>query len=371
MTPYKSPKSGWLWLSLLSFGLLICFVSIEVGFFYPQLDRYFDNTGSLTAQPLASRSRHHLLNSIELLSESTSESSDYTRIRYNLDLAYGLLNINLYLKQYPCTTPALTQIDLLDQQLRQQSHINIELFTRTILPVLKCTDLIDNGQNVMRSALAVDMVATQELHRKILFWGTLLMIAAGLGFWALHVKQCKIINRSKDETDKWIRHAMRDALTGALNRRAFDVDLLRYLERYDESGNIFSILLCDVDYFKQYNDIHGHVEGDKALQDVTQTLSTVLRDRDNLYRYGGEELLIILDNTDKVQAQNVGLRALEQIRNLQLTHPKSEFGFLTISIGCATISETENTTESLIELADKRLYQAKQNGRNCLIKGGG
>ena len=77
-------------------------------------------------------------------------------------------------------------------------------------------------------------------------------------------------------------------------------------------------------------------------------------------------MLIILDNTDKAQAQKVGFRALEKIRALRLPYPKSEFGFLTISIGCATIRETNDATESLVELADKRLYEAKQNGRNCL-----
>ena len=366
MKLFESPKTGWLWLSVVCFGLLIGLISIEVGLFYPQVQRYFDNTGSLTAQPLASRSRHYLLNSLELLSDSASEPSDYSRVQYNMDLAYGLLNIDLYLKRYPCTVPALTQIDILGEQLRRQSHVNLEIFIRTMLPVLKCTDLIDTGQNVMRSALAVEMATNHEIHRRILLWGTFLMIAAGIGFWVLHLKQCRLIIRNKDETNRWIRHAMRDALTGVLNRRAFDVDFARYMERYDETGNLFTILMCDIDYFKQYNDNLGHVEGDKALQHVTQTLSTVLRECDTLYRYGGEEMLIILDNTDKAQAQKIGFRALEQIRALRLPHPKSEFGFLTISIGCATISETKDATESLVELADRRLYEAKQNGRNCL-----
>lgn len=368
MKLYESPKSGWLWLSLSCFGLLVCLISIEVGLFYPQFQRYFDNTGSLTAQPLASRSRHYLLNSIELLARSTDTAASHDNIRQNMDLAYALLDINLYVKRYPCTAPSLEQIDRLERQFHQNPSIDFQQFTSMLLPVLKCTDLIDDGQNSMRSTLATEMAANHLFHRRVLLWGTLLMIAAGFVFWALHMKQCRIISRNKSETNKWIQHAMRDALTGALNRRAFDIDFADYLERYHEQGNVFSILMCDIDYFKQYNDTLGHIEGDRALQYVTQALATVLREDDKLYRYGGEEIVIILDNTDKTQAKNIGLRALEQIRKLRLPHPTAQLEYLTVSIGAATTSERENTTEKLIALADKRLYAAKQDGRNCLIQ---
>lgn len=100
---------------------------------------------------------------------------------------------------------------------------------------------------------------------------------------------------------------------------------------------------------------------------VTDALAKGLRAMDSLYRYGGEELVIILDNANMSQARGIGLRALEVVRELRLPHPQSETGSLTISIGCATSSETDISAKSLLALVDSRLYLAKQGGRNRLV----
>lgn len=360
-------RKGWFWVSMACFGLLIALVSVELGLVYPQVKRYFGNTSSITSQPLASRARKHLLSSLELLYAAPESVANNSQIRNNLDMAYGLLNVNLYLSNYDCTTDALKRIDTLYETLYGQSAPDPREFSYTMLPTLQCVDLIEAGQDKKRSELALKIASMLDFHRRILPWGAVIMVACGIFFFLLHLRQRKLIAHNKDETRKWIHNALRDSLTGILNRRAFDDDLSHYVKKYQENANLFSLLICDIDFFKQYNDSLGHPEGDKALQHIARALSQMMRDRDKLYRYGGEELVLILDNTDKTQAQKVGQRALEQIRRLRLPHPKSESGHITISIGCATINETDSTGESLLTLADRRLYMAKQGGRNRMI----
>lgn len=367
MKYWRPLKAVWLWFGLFLFCMLLCIAVAEIVFFYPQAQRYFDNSKSLTAQPLSTRSRGYLHRSLELASTLPFDYSYYAQIRQNLDIAYGVLNIELFIQQYPCTTLSLKKIDSLAQQLDSKTPPDIALFTHTLLPVLQCTDHIHTGQEHKRAALAIEMLEDLSLQRTLLFWGTLLMFTIAISSGVLHLKHSKIITHNRHETRKWVRHAMRDSLTGVLNRRAFDTDLAQYVKRYIHNGESFSLLMCDLDYFKQYNDTLGHVEGDKALKHIAKTLDQALRDNDKLYRYGGEEMAIILDNTNNFQARQIGLRILKLIREQQLPHPTSEFGSITTSIGCATFSEEVKSAEGLIKKADSHLYAAKQSGRNCLI----
>lgn len=367
MKPQELRKSRWWWLSLLSFFLLISLLYIEMGYFYPQVQRYFDSTGGLTSQQLVARARTYLFKSLEDYAEMSASEENSRKVRHNLNMAYGLLNVDLYRQHYPCTAPALEQIDMLDQRLHKEEQRDFAGYSLALLPILQCTDIIQTGQDRKRAQLAINLADNLGFHQRLLFWGSLAMVSAGLAFWALHRKQQKLIEAGRDETERWIDHAMRDGLTGVLNRRAFEADLNKSLEQYRENGQPFSLLMCDIDFFKQYNDSLGHLEGDKALQLVAGALATGLRAMDSLYRYGGEELVIIVSNANMAQAQGVGQRALELVRELRLPHPHSRTGYLTISMGCATSNETETAAESLLALVDRRLYLAKQSGRNRLV----
>lgn len=367
MKPQEFGKSNWWWLSLLCFGLFLSLVYFEMGYFFPQVKRYFDDTGGPTSQPLISRARTYLLKSLELYADSADSEDFAKQMGQHLNTAYGLINVDLHLKNYPCAAPTLNRIDVLVRTLETQEQVGFAGYSLALLPILQCTDIIQAGQDEIRSQLAIDLARNLEFHNKLLFWGSLVMVTTGLAFWALHIKQRKLIEAGRDETKRWRQHAMRDGLTGILNRRAFDISLDKCLQEYREKGKLFSLLMCDIDFFKQYNDSLGHLEGDKALLLVTETLAKGLRAMDSLYRYGGEELVIILDNANLSQARGVGLRALELVRELRLPHPHSDSGYLTISIGCATSNESESTAESLLALVDRRLYLAKQGGRNRLI----
>lgn len=162
--------------------------------------------------------------------------------------------------------------------------------------------------------------------------------------------------------------AMVDGLTGVGNRRKFDQSLQSDWRQCVRDGKPLSLLLADVDRFKEYNDRYGHLAGDNCLRAVAQALkSTLLRPRDSLARYGGEEFVCLLPYTDETGAAELGRRMLEQVRELAIVHQDSPGeGRVSISIGAATVLPGEDVTaEALLAAADVQLYLAKGDGRAC------
>lgn len=369
METNKISKTNWFWVSFASLCLLISIAFMEIFFFYPQAQRYFENSESLTAQPLTARSRSYLLKTLKLMTVYPLDASEIQELTTHIDISYSLLNINLYLSEYPCTEPSLQKLDSLSMHITSSIHPSIYEFTRLLLPVIQCVEEIETGQDAKRSALANTMLEDLTFQRRLLFWGILFASITGFGSWILHINQSRTIARNKNEKDKWLNNAMRDSLTGALNRRAFDQDLARCMDHFQSNtrSSVFSLIMCDIDYFKQYNDTLGHIQGDKALQVITKALTSILGDGDKLYRYGGEEIVIILNQTDHFYAKQIGTRMIDLVMGLGLKHPTSEHGFVTVSLGCATVNEKIKNGQSLIALADKRLYTAKQSGRNKLV----
>ncbi|HEY5733847.1 MAG TPA: GGDEF domain-containing protein [Gammaproteobacteria bacterium] len=158
-----------------------------------------------------------------------------------------------------------------------------------------------------------------------------------------------------------------DSLTGVLNRRSFDQILNLEWKRSMRSHQPISLILIDVDHFKPYNDIYGHYEGDRCLHRVAQLLSRKLhREEDIVARYGGEEFAVLLPNVDEDGAQEVAERLRESVYAEDITHERSEAeGFLTISLGVATVVSSLNLDEAdLIKAADLALYESKASGRN-------
>lgn len=158
-------------------------------------------------------------------------------------------------------------------------------------------------------------------------------------------------------------HSRTDALTGVSNRRHLDETLERELKLARRQGSRLSLLLIDVDHFKQINDHHGHQIGDEALKSICHSMQQVLRETDRIYRYGGDEFVILLDNTDEARARLVGERlriSVEKIREKSDWLPA-----LSITVGTATLLSVD-CHETLFARADTALYRAKQRGRNCV-----
>lgn len=167
------------------------------------------------------------------------------------------------------------------------------------------------------------------------------------------------------------RLAHRDGLSGLANRRHFDMCLNTEWVRHRREQRPLSLLMVDVDHFKRYNDLYGHVAGDVCLQQVAQVLAgAVLRPCDVVARYGGEEFALILPAADAHGAETVVDRIQGRIAELNLPHAKGEQGRVTLSLGVATRQPgAADTAQDLLKLADEALYEAKGAGRNrCIFK---
>jgi diguanylate cyclase (GGDEF)-like protein len=166
------------------------------------------------------------------------------------------------------------------------------------------------------------------------------------------------------------QQAFHDALTGLPNRRAFDHGLLQEFDRAQRHNSSVCLLMCDIDFFKHYNDHFGHSGGDHCLQQVARILQkTFNRAGELCTRFGGEEFAIVLPSINHQEATEQAQRLLQNLMNAKIPHaPSSHQDYITISIGIAKFSEAQpyKDVQALICAADKALYFAKENGRNQL-----
>lgn len=186
-------------------------------------------------------------------------------------------------------------------------------------------------------------------------------------------KSCFVLSEKNEKLEKlnhdlhWL--SLEDSLTGLPNRRSMDVDLRHNEAISRRQSQSYAIALIDIDYFKRYNDHYGHPAGDKALQQVSDTMKSKVRDSDRLYRYGGEEFLYLMPNTDSKGALIGCERIRDAVLEQKMEHCKSQIGFLTISIGIS--AGIAQPWEELIKQADEALYDSKAQGRNtvsCYLK---
>ncbi len=159
-----------------------------------------------------------------------------------------------------------------------------------------------------------------------------------------------------------------DGLTGIANRRRFDQQLELDWRSCCRAQEPLSLLMIDIDYFKQYNDEFGHLAGDECLRQVARAMQTALgRPYDLLARYGGEEFVVLLPRTDLSGARYLAQSILLKVKELAIVHPLTPSGILTLSAGLAsTVPPEHSQSRQLLQQADALLYQAKQQGRNQL-----
>jgi diguanylate cyclase (GGDEF)-like protein len=163
--------------------------------------------------------------------------------------------------------------------------------------------------------------------------------------------------------------ASSDGLTQIANRRRFDEVLAEQWQKMARAQAPVSIILCDIDFFKQFNDTYGHPAGDECIKQVVQALSSAIyRSTDLLARYGGEEFAAILPQTDLEQALKVAQRMQMAIAQLKIPHRASAAEpYVTISIGIAsTVPSEQQSASLLLDETDQNLYAAKHKGRNYI-----
>ncbi|RYF33081.1 MAG: GGDEF domain-containing protein [Cytophagaceae bacterium] len=211
-------------------------------------------------------------------------------------------------------------------------------------------------------------------------WITVLCLITGLaGAMVIRLVRQRMrveidLSKTRDEltkaNERLAQLASFDSLTGLANRRAFDEILERSFAEAWRSGQPLSLVMIDVDRFKEYNDLHGHPEGDKCLQQVARAIQTaVRRPLDFVARYGGEEMVMVLPNTDAAGAFSIAEAARYAVEAMHIPHSVNPLREVTVSIGVAfwTFNSAIQTIEDLIRNADQALYQAKANGRNKVV----
>ncbi|MBK1620521.1 hypothetical protein CKO42_19215 [Lamprobacter modestohalophilus] len=266
---------------------------------------------------------------------------------------------------YPWEEQALKQFEAGAKEFGEIARDGERLIYRYMAPLiteqacLKCH--ADQGYQVgeVRGGVSVTLPTLAPLpiaglvgsHLAIAVSGLLLIL--GLG-WLL-----------RSAYDELRRQAVVDALTSIPNRRYFIEQLIRELHRGAREQMPLSLIIFDIDYFKPFNDHYGHLAGDRCLRTVADTLKAGLhRATDFCARYGGEEFVVVLPNTGPEGAAKIAEELRRSISSLDLEHAVAPFGKVTISAGVATNTLGALDHESLIDRADRALYQAKARGRN-------
>lgn len=173
----------------------------------------------------------------------------------------------------------------------------------------------------------------------------------------------KYLIKSRDFEQQY-RLATTDGLTELYNHRYFQEQIRMQVEQSKRYNNNFSLIIIDIDFFKKFNDTFGHQSGDAVLRQVAQTLKKNVRATDIVCRYGGEEMSIILPNTGKDEAFSTAQKICERVANRKFKLAGDKETNVTISLGVSTFPFDGDSASAIIEEADKRLYNAKNNGRN-------
>ena len=182
------------------------------------------------------------------------------------------------------------------------------------------------------------------------------------------LKRHRYTERLRDNVQQSMEMAVTDPLTGLYNRRYMETHLGTLIDQAANRGKSISLLVIDIDYFKAVNDTHGHDVGDHVLQEFATRVSSNIRSIDMACRYGGEEFVLVMPDTDMTLAYRIGERLRQVVASVPFDVSVSKGPLdITISIGIATMQGPDDTPEAVLKRADQALYRAKRDGRNRVV----
>ncbi len=232
------------------------------------------------------------------------------------------------------------------------------------IPVIMVTALNEMDDKIRGIEAGADDFISKPFNRLEL----LARVKSLLRVKTLH-DQLQVKIRQLEQMKEQLRAlAVTDGLTGVYNYRYFRQYLAQEIRRAERHQLAVSLAMLDIDFFKRFNDAHGHLAGDEVLRIVARLMKGHTRAIDVVARYGGEEFAIILPETNKAEARIVAEKVRRLVENFPFpqSNRKSQV-HLTVSVGVATFNDDARSADSLIHVADQRLYRAKAEGRNRVV----
>ena len=206
-----------------------------------------------------------------------------------------------------------------------------------------------------------------EKVRPFVYVANILIVFIALSFFSILfiIETVVAYNKLYSQNKQLDTIANTDPLTGLYNRRTMTRHIIDFFSDYEITRQPFSIIICDIDDFKIINDTYGHECGDEVLRSLSQIYENLTRDKDFLCRWGGEEFLILLKNTDLNDARTIADRIRANVENSEIIYNDTTIK-ITITLGVASVTEKQDYN-ALFKLADERLYIGKNSGKNIVV----
>jgi len=326
------------------------------GFFVTELLLYGAlHVGVRKLETMVEEGKQELAKTVEKLKHSEGKFKSMAEFSVDWDVWYGLDGQAIYI------TPSCEEISGYPRELFYQDP---DFFISIVHP-----DDLDIFMG-HRDAHYVKSTPPAEVTFRIIrkdgevrwIWHKCQAVYSDEGIWQGRRTTNRDVTAQKQVEEQLHRLSTTDSLTGAYNRRMF-VDLLeKELQRSQRYGTVFSLLMFDIDHFKSVNDQYGHDVGDRVLVEMVEVGRRIMRSTDVLARWGGEEFMVLLPQTDEDEALAMG----ERLRQAIAHHNFSEVEVLTVSVGVTSLRQLD-TIDSLLKRVDEALYAAKNAGRNRVV----
>lgn len=258
--------------------------------------------------------------------------------------------------------------NFIDNNFIKKAPVSVNVVITLILAIGVCAVvLLSNSTAITISTAVISAIGYSLLTYFVMLVGNVWLdivipvVAIILSFAISYM--VKYIIKSRD-FDYQYKLATTDGLTELFNHRYFQEQMKVQIANCTRYNNEFSMIIVDIDHFKKFNDTYGHQAGDAVLRQVAQTLKTNTRATDIVCRYGGEEMSIILTNTDKKEAIKNAERICEAVATRTFKLNATQTTHVTISLGVSTFPQDGDNPKQIIEVADQGLYYAKEHGRN-------